>query len=99
MLYFTTSNYLTRVGSHNTTIPIYTYGHDPLDRYRVRHAYIEVFRNVFFRRTDGNVVVREKNLEVQGDLVDNKKKKLSYNAEAKVIVSGKPIISNSIISK
>ena len=75
------------------------FGHDTLDRYRVRHAYIEVFRNVFFRRTDGNVVVREKNLEVQGDLVDNKKKKLSYNAEAKVIVSGKPIISKPIISK
>ncbi len=75
------------------------FGHDTLDRYRVRHAYIEVMRNVFFRRTDGNVVVREKNLEVRGDLVDNKKKKLSYNAEAKVIVSGKPIISKPIISK
>ncbi len=70
------------------------FGHDTLDRYRVRHAYIEVFRNVFFRRaSDGNVVVREKNLEVNGDIIDTKKKKLSYRAEAKAIVSGTPKIT------
>lgn len=69
------------------------FGTDTIDRYRVRHAYIEVLRNVFFRRIDGNVVVREKNLEVRGDLIDNKKKKLSYSAEAKVIVSGAPNIT------
>ena len=69
------------------------FGHDTLDRYRVRHAYIDVLRNVFFRRTpDGNVVVREKNLEVRGNLIDNKKKKLTYSAEAKVIASGAPKI-------
>lgn len=69
------------------------FGHDTLDRYRVRHAYVDVFRNVFFRRTsDGNVVIREKNLEVKGDLIDNKQKKLTYSAEAKVIVSGAPKI-------
>ena len=72
------------------------FGHDTLDRYRVRHAYIDVFRNVFFRRTpDGNVVVREKNLEVKGDLIDNKKKKLTYSAEAKVIVSSSPKITKN----
>lgn len=75
------------------------FGHDTLDRYRVRHAYIEVLRNVFFHRVEGNVVVREKNLEVRGDLIDNKKKNLKYSAEAKVIVSGKPLISKPIISK
>ena len=69
------------------------FGHDTLDRYRVRHAYIDVLRNVFFRRTsEGNVVIREKNLEVLGDIIDTKKKKLSYSAEAKSIVSGKPKI-------
>lgn len=69
------------------------FGHDTLDRYRVRHAYVDVLRNVFFRRTkDGNVVVREKNLEVRGDIIDTKKKKLSYSAEAKAIVSGTPKI-------
>ena len=41
------------------------FGHDTLDRYRVRHAYVDVLRNVFFRRTsEGDVVVREKNLEL-----------------------------------
>ena len=70
------------------------FGHDTLDRYRARHVYIDVLRNVFFRRTpDGNVVVREKNLEVKGDIIDNKKKKLSYSAEAKAIVSGSPKIT------
>ena len=72
------------------------FGHDTLDRYRVRHAYIDVLRNVFFRRTsDGNVVIREKNLEVRGDIIDTKKKKLSYSAEAKVIVSGTPKITKN----
>ena len=69
------------------------FGHDTLDRYRVRHAYVDVLRNVFFRRAkDGNVVVREKNLEVRGDIIDTKKKKLSYSAKAKAIVSGTPKI-------
>jgi hypothetical protein len=69
------------------------FGHDTLDRYRVRHAYVDVLRNVFFRRTtEGNVVVREKNLEVKGDIIDTKKKKLTYSAEAKSIVSGTPKI-------
>lgn len=69
------------------------FGHDTLDRYRVRHAYVDVLRNVFFRRTkDGNVVVLEKNLEVRGDIIDTKRKKLSYSAEAKAIVSGTPKI-------
>ena len=68
------------------------FGHDTLDRYRVRHAYVDVLRNVFFNRIDGNVVIREKNLEVKGDIIDTKKKKLSYSAEAKVIVSGSPKI-------
>ena len=68
------------------------FGHDTLDRYRIRHAYVEVLRNVFFHPLEGNIVVREKNLEVQGDIIDTKKKKLSYKAEAKVIVSGKPKI-------
>ena len=72
------------------------FGHDTLDRYRVRHAYIDVLRNVFFRRTsEGNVVIREKNLEVLGDIIDTKKKKLSYSAEAKVIVSGTPKITKN----
>lgn len=72
------------------------FGHDTLDRYRVRHAYVDVLRNVFFRRTaEGNVVVREKNLEVQGDVIDTKKKKLSYSAAAKAIVSGSPKITKN----
>ena len=68
------------------------FGHDTLDHYRVRHAYIDVFRNVFFHSVDGDVVVREKNLEVKGDIIDTKKRKLSYSAEAKAIVSGTPKI-------
>ena len=72
------------------------FGHDTLDRYRVRHAYVDVLRNVFFRRTpEGSVVIREKNLEVRGDIIDTKKKKLSYSAEAKAIVSGNPKITKN----
>lgn len=72
------------------------FGHDTLDRYRVRHAYVDVLRNVFFRRTqEGDVVIREKNLEVRGDIIDTKKKKLSYSAEAKAIVSGTPKITKN----
>ena len=69
------------------------FGHDTLDRYRVRHAYVDVLRNVFFHRVDGNVVVREKNLEVKGDIIDTKKKKLNYSAEAKAIVYSSPKIT------
>lgn len=72
------------------------FGHDTLDRYRVRHAYVEVFRNVFFHRVNGNVVIREKNLEVTGDLINSKKKKLSYSAEAKAIVSGSPKVKKTL---
>lgn len=69
------------------------FGHDTLDRYRVRHVYVDVLRNVFLRRTqEGDVVVKEKNLEVRGHIIDTKKRKLSYSAEAKAIVSGKPTI-------
>ena len=68
------------------------FGHDTLDCYRVCHAYVDVLRNVLFQRVNGNVVIREKNLEVQGDLIDTKKKKLTYSAEAKAIVSGTPKI-------
>ena len=69
------------------------FGHDTLDHYRVRHAYVDVLRNVFFHRVNGNVVIREKNLDVQGDIIDTKKKKLTYSAEAKVIVSGTPKVT------
>ena len=69
------------------------FGHDTLECYRVRHAYVDVLRNVFFHRVDGNVVVREKNLEVKGDIIDTKKKKLNYSAEAKAIVYGSPKIT------
>ena len=51
-------------------------------------------RNVFFERQGKDVVVREKNLEVQGNIIDTKNKKLSYKAKAKVLVSGKPKIKN-----
>jgi hypothetical protein len=39
------------------------------------------------------VIIREKNLEVNGTLIDKKKKKLTYRAEAKAIVSGVPKIT------
>ena len=36
--------------------------------------------------------IKEKNLKVKGTIVDNKKRKLNYNADAKVNVVGTPII-------
>lgn len=65
-------------------------GRDTLDSYRAKHVYIDVRRNVFFRRVDGNVVVREKNLDVRADIMDRKDRTLTYGAQAKVVVSGKP---------
>lgn len=68
-------------------------GRDTLDSYRAKHVYVDVRRNVFFRRTDGNVVVREKNLEVNGSVLDRKEHALNYGAKAKVVVSGKPKVT------
>lgn len=68
-------------------------GRDTLDSYRAKHVYVEVRRNVFFRRLDNNVVVREKNLDVEASVMDRKNQTLNYNAQAKVVVSGKPKIT------
>lgn len=68
-------------------------GRDTLESYRAKHVYVDVQRNVFFRRVDGNVVVREKNLSVEGSVMDRRDKTLNYNAQAKVIVSGRPKIT------
>ena len=68
-------------------------GRDTLETYKVKHAYLDVQRNVFFRRVDGQVVVREKNLNVDGSLIDRKNKTLRYNAQAKAIVSGRPKVT------
>ncbi len=62
-------------------------GHDTLDRYRLRHAYVTVERNVFFKKVDGKRVVSEKNANVRLKALDNKKKKLTYSARSKVIVT------------
>lgn len=67
-------------------------GIDTLDKYRVRHIYGDVKRNVFFQQIDGAMFIKEKNLKVKGTLIDNKKRKLNYNADAKVNVIGKPKI-------
>lgn len=68
-------------------------GVDTLDRYRARHAYADVKRNVFFHVVNGNRVVREKNLDVQTSILDNKKHALNYSAKAKVLINGKPVVT------
>lgn len=68
-------------------------GIDTLDSYRARHAYADVKRNVFFREVDGNRVVREKNLDVQTTVIGTKKQKLNYSAKAKVVITGKPVVT------
>ena len=67
-------------------------GVDTLDKYKVRHLYGDVKRNVIFQNVDGKMFIKEKNLKVKGTIVDNKKRKLNYNADAKVNVVGTPII-------
>lgn len=69
------------------------FGQERIEQYRVRHAYVDVKRNVIFNRQNETVIIREKNLEVNGTLIDKKKKKLTYRAEAKAIVSGVPKIT------
>lgn len=69
-------------------------GRDTLDSYRVKHVYVDVRRNVFFRRIDnGHVVVKEKNLDVKASMQDRKEQMLNYSAKAKVVVSGKPKVT------
>lgn len=68
-------------------------GRDTLDSYRAKHVYVDVQRNVFFRRVDGHVVVREKNLSVEASVMDRRDRTLNYNAQAKVVVSGRPKIT------
>lgn len=68
-------------------------GRDTLDSYRAKHVYVDVQRNVFFRRVEGNVVVREKNLDVQASIMDRKERTLKYDAQAKVVVSGRPKVT------
>lgn len=65
-------------------------GTDTLSRYRLRHVYATVERNIFFETVGGNKVIKEKNLEVYTTAIDTKKKKLKYSAHAKVIVNGTP---------
>lgn len=65
---------------------------DTLEKYRVRHAYLDVKRNVFFREVDGNRVVKEKNLDMKTRVADRKDRQLNYSAQAKLLVTGKPVI-------
>ena len=67
-------------------------GVDTLDKYKVRHLYGDVKRNVIFQNVDGKMFIKEKNLKVKGTIIDNKKRKLNYNADAKVNVVGTPKI-------
>ena len=67
-------------------------GVDTLDKYKVRHLYGDVKRNVIFQNVDGKMFIKEKNLKVKGTIIDNKKRRLNYNADAKVNVVGTPII-------
>ncbi len=65
---------------------------DTLEKYRAKHVYMDVKRNVFFRLSDGNRVVKEKNLDVQASVADRKDQRLNYNAQAKLLVTGEPEI-------
>ena len=67
-------------------------GVDTLDKYKVRHIYGDVKRNVLFQQIEGTMCIKEKNLKVKGTLIDNKKRQLNYNADAKVNVTGKPVV-------
>lgn len=66
---------------------------DTLEKYRAKHVYMDVKRNVFLRLSDGNRVVKEKNLDVKASIADRKGKQLNYNAQAKLLVTGEPEIT------
>ena len=66
---------------------------DTLEKYRAKHVYMDVKRNVFLRLSDGNRVVNEKNLDVKASIADRKGKQLNYNAQAKLLVTGEPEVT------
>ncbi len=65
---------------------------ETLDKYRLRHAYLDVKRNVMFKQEAGKRVVQEKNLRMKVTVADRKNKTLNYNAQAKLLVTGQPLI-------
>lgn len=61
---------------------------DTLTKYRVRHIYGTVKRNVIFNNVSSSERnVREKNLQVDMKMVGSKKKTFDYDAKAKVIIT------------
>lgn len=63
---------------------------EELDKYRARHIYLDVKRNVFFSPMGDQKVVNEKNVEVKMTVLDNKKNDLNYSGKSKIVVNGKP---------
>lgn len=61
---------------------------DTLTKYRVRHVYSTVKRNVLFNNVSAaERNVREKNLQVEVKMVGSKKETFNYDAKAKVIIT------------
>ena len=61
---------------------------DTLTKYRVRHIYGTVKRNVLFNNVSAEERnVREKNLQVEMKMVGSKKETFNYDAKAKVIIT------------
>lgn len=61
---------------------------ETLDKYRVRHVYGTVKRNVIFNSVSAEQrKVKEKNLQVDTKIVGSKKETFKYDAKAKVIIT------------
>lgn len=61
---------------------------DTLTKYRVRHVYSTIKRNVLFNNVSAaERSVREKNLQVEMKMVGSKKETFNYDAKAKVIIT------------
>lgn len=60
---------------------------ETMAKYRLRHAYGDVKRNIIYRETGGQRRVSEKNLDLNVRFVGSKKETLSYSARAKAVVT------------
>lgn len=65
-------------------------GSDELEKFKLKHVYGDIKRNVLYLDTDNGKFADEKNLDANVSLLDNKEQVLNYNARAlaKVLSSG-----------
>ena len=63
-----------------------------MEKFRLRHARVDMKRNVLYKETGGVKSVDEKNMDALFSVEDNKKRKLDYQAKALAKVTSAEVI-------